>query len=244
MPPFPGPLPVTRTQTTTTCLRANLEAVRTRIARASEAVGRTDPVQLLPVTKSVSADVARVLVRLGEHELAENRAGGLAAKAAALPEVRWHFVGHLQRNKARRVARLAEVLHGVDSPRLVATLGRVAAEEDRRLAVYLQVDFTGERAKHGMDEPALREALDAAAEAPNLQVLGLMAMAPLEPRPGRDAAAVFGRVAELAARLRDERPDDLGPGLSMGMSADLEAAVAAGSTCVRVGRDLFRGVPG
>ena len=238
-----APLPaVTCTQPMTTLLRQNLAGVRRRIEDAAAAAGRTDSVQLLPVTKAVPVEVAAALVSLGETELAENRVDGLEAKAAAVPGVRWHFIGHLQRNKARRVVRHADVIHSVDSPRLAEALARLADEEERSLDVYLQVDFTGEASKHGMDEAQLEEALDVVVAADGLRAVGLMAMAPLDARPGHDAASVFGRVRDLSARLRAARPDDLGPGLSMGMSGDLEDAVAAGSTCVRIGTDLYAGV--
>jgi pyridoxal phosphate enzyme (YggS family) len=233
---------VTCTEPMTSLLRTNLNEVRSRIERAARAAGREGSVQLLPVTKAVPIEVAAALASLGETELAENRADGLERKAAALPDVRWHFIGHLQRNKARRVVRCAHVLHSVDSPRLAEALARLAEEEERDLDLYLQVDFTGEATKQGMGEADLLEALELVAAAPRLRALGLMAMAPLSTREGHDAAAVFARVTALAARLHAERPDELCTGLSMGMSADLEVAVAAGSTCVRVGTDLYRGL--
>jgi pyridoxal phosphate enzyme (YggS family) len=231
-------------------LERNLLAVRQRIAVAAAAAGRPPgDVQLLPVTKAVPIDWAARLARLGEGELAENRADGLEAKARGLADrglrVRWHFVGHLQRNKARRVARLADVVHSVDSPRLAETLARVAEEEGRTLALYLQVDFTGEAAKHGHDEATLAESLALVDGAPALTLLGLMAMGPLVERPGATTRGVFERTGALARSLEGERPGAFEGGrcrLSMGMSGDLELAVAAGSTCVRVGTDLFRGL--
>lgn len=223
-------------------LRSNLQEIRIRIAQAAREAGRADSIQLLPVTKSVPVEIAACLHDLGETDLAENRADGLEAKATALPGVRWHFIGHLQRNKARRVVRHAQVLHSVDSPRLTEALARLAEEEQQDLELYLQVNFTGEGAKHGMDQGALLEALEIVASAPRLRALGLMAMAPLECRPGHNADSVFTRAAELAGQLREEQPRVLGSGLSMGMSGDLEAAIASGSTCVRVGTDLYKGV--
>jgi PLP dependent protein len=231
---------LTCTQSTSTLLRGNLAAVRARIADAALAAGR-DPAQvrLLPVTKSVSNGMTHCLAELGELELAENRVDGLEAKAALLPNVRWHFIGHVQRNKARRVARLADVIHSVDSLRLTEALGRAAGDLDRSLDIYLQVDFTGEDAKHGMGEPELREALAAAEQDPALEVRGLMGMAPLVEGPGHDARAIFGRIADLAAELVKSHPA-FPAQLSMGMSGDLEAAVAAGSHIVRVGGALYR----
>ena len=238
-------------------LESNLRAVRERIRRAALAAGRApEEVQLLPVTKSVTPPVALALARLlraeapeGPVELAENRADALERKAAAFAEagvaVRWHFVGHLQTNKARRVARLAEVVHSVDSAHLADTLARVARESGRRRAVYLEVDFTGEAAKFGLDEAGARALLQRLPVWDELELLGLMAMGPLEERPGTTAATVFARVAALARALEREHGSAFAGGrcrLSLGMSGDLEEAIAAGSTCVRVGSDLFRGL--
>ena len=234
------------------CLENNLRSVERRIAEAARAAGRpADDVALVAVTKAVQPDVARALVALGPRDLGENRVDELERKAAALGaatrEVRWHFVGHLQTNKARRVARIADVVHSVDSVRLARFLGRVAAEEGRRLAVYLQVALTGEATKHGLDEAVLDEAVDAVAGAPALELAGLMAMGPRGAAP-EATSEVFARAAALARDLEARHGADRPPGarfaggrvgLSMGMSGDLEAAIAAGSTCVRIGSDLF-----
>ena len=243
-------------------LRANLCAVRDRLDAAARSVGREpSEVQLLPVTKSVPPRIALALADVLDEgrrgsagapapiEFAENRPGSLEAKRAAFAEagrpVRWHFIGHLQRNKARRVVRAVEVLHSVDSLRLAETLARVCAEEERQLDVYLQVNCTGEEQKHGLDPTHLGEVAALVADAPTLTLRGLMAMGPLVERPGWTTPEVFTRVAALARKLEDEGDVPLAGGrcaLSLGMSADLEAAVAAGSTCVRIGSDLFRGL--
>lgn len=237
-------------------LGANLRAVRGRIA-AAVAPGGAAPV-LLPVTKSVPPETALVLARMlaaerpGPVDLAESRATELARKAqhlraAGIP-VRWHFVGHVQRNKARRVAELADVVHSLDSLRLAETLEAAAAAAGKVLAVYVQVDFTGEPTKSGLDAGGAREVLAYAARAPHLAPLGLMAMGPLHEVPGRTTRDVFLQTAALAREL--EADPAVGAGLpdgrarlSLGMSADLEQAVAAGSTLVRVGSDLFRDLP-
>lgn len=230
-------------------LEENLCDVRQRIENAARAAGRVPgEIQLLPVTKAVDLVTTRALAQLGELELAENRADSLEAKALALEGqgIRWHFIGHLQRNKARRVVRHASVIHSVDSTRLVETLERSAREENRVLAIYLQVNFTGEDTKHGLHEDRLAEALTAVGRSAHLELLGLMAMAPLHESAERGAREVFERVATLAAEL--ERTDasrfvDSRCRLSMGMSGDLDEAVRAGSTCVRVGGALFQGEP-
>ena len=161
--------------------------------------------------------------------------------------VRWHFLGHVQRNKARRIVAHADVIHSVDSLRLAETLERAAADAGKVLDVFVQVDFTGEATKTGLDADGAREVLRYAAGAPHLRPLGLMAMGPLADgrTPGRTTAG--GLRARRRARARARADPALAaafPGgraqLSIGMSGDLELAIAAGSTLVRVGSDLFR----
>ena len=225
-------------------LAGNLHAVRARIDAAARAAGR-DPatVGLLAVSKTWPADDVRALAALGQRDFGENRAQELAGKAAELADVdvRWHFVGQLQRNKAAAVARLGAVVHSLDRPALVGVLGRVGEETGRPVAVYLQVDLggpEGELATRGGaapdDVPALAEAV---AREPGLRLLGLMAVAPR----GDEPAAAFARLAELSARLRADHPG--AAGISAGMSGDLEAAIAAGSTLVRVGTAIFGSRP-
>jgi len=197
------------------------------------------------VTKAVDALTTRALYELGERDLAENRAAGLENKAEALKDtdVRWHFIGHVQRNKARRILALAEVLHSLDSLVLAQTVARICAEEGWQRQVYLQVNLTGEEAKHGMHASECQAALETVAHSPHLELLGLMGMGPLHPTPDHSAATVFASLANRGLQLQSADPSRFVEGrcgLSMGMSADLEAAVSAGSTCLRIGTDLFR----
>ena len=221
-------------------LADNLRAVRARIDAAARAAGR-DPasVGLLAVSKTWPADDVRALAVLGQRDFGENRAQELLGKAGELAgvDLRWHFVGQLQRNKAAAVARLGAVVHSVDRAALAGVLGRVGAETGRPVEVYLQVDLggpEGELAARGGAAPADVPALaDAVAATDGLRLLGLMAVAPR----GEEPAAAFARLAELSARVRADHPG--AAGLSAGMSGDLEAAVAAGSTLVRVGTAIF-----
>ena len=181
----------------------------------------------------------RALAALGQEDFGENRAQELIAKAAELGglPVRWHFVGQLQRNKAAAVARLGAVVHSVDRASLARALDRAGQELDRSVEVLLQVDLgggAGGAAPRGGAAPEEIPGLaDAVAEAAGLRLRGLMAVAPL----GEDAASAFDRLAALAARVRADHPEAVE--LSAGMSGDLEAAVAAGATIVRVGTALF-----
>jgi pyridoxal phosphate enzyme (YggS family) len=226
-------------------LAENLAAVRARIDAAARSAGR-DPatVRLLAVSKTFPAEDVRALVALGQHHFAENRVQELTAKAAALadlPELRWHLVGQLQRNKTAAVARLGATVHSVDRLPLVDALDRAAQREERVLDVYVQVDLggpAGELGARGGADPADVPALaDAVGEREGLRLRGLMAVAPR----GEEPAPAFARLAELAARVRADHPT--ASETSAGMSGDLEAAVTAGATVVRVGTALFGARP-
>lgn len=225
-------------------LEENLRAVRSRIADAARAAGR-DPasVALLAVSKTWPAEDVRALAALGQHDFGENRAQELQQKAAELAdaELRWHFVGQLQRNKAAAVARLGAVVHTVDRESLARALDRVGEQTGRPVEVLLQVDLggaAGEIAARGgaapEDVPALADLVD---EAAGLRLRGLMAVAPR----GEDPRGAFDRLGAVAARVRADHPQAVD--VSAGMSGDLEAAIAAGATIVRVGTALFGNRP-
>jgi len=221
-------------------LEDNLCAVRARIDAAARAAGR-DPssVALLAVSKTWPAADVRALAALGQLDFGENRAQELTGKAAELADLplRWHFIGQLQRNKAGAVARLGAVVHSVDRPSLVRALDRAGQDAQRPVQVLLQVDLGGavgdSAPRGGADPTAVPELADTVAAAAGLRLRGLMAVAPRD----EDPAPAFARLAVLAARVRADHPESVE--LSAGMSADLEAAVAAGATVVRVGTALF-----
>lgn len=217
-----------------------LRAVRARIDAAARAAGR-DPgeVALLAVSKTFPAADVRALQALGQQDFGENRAQELLAKAAELADlpVRWHFIGQLQRNKAAAVARLGAVVHSVDRLSLARTLARVGEEVDRPVEVLIQVDLGGPEgelgARGGVRVEEVPELADAVAGLDGVRLRGLMAVAPR----GLAPAPAFARLAELAVRVRKDHPE--ARELSAGMSGDLEAAVAAGATVVRVGTAIF-----
>jgi pyridoxal phosphate enzyme (YggS family) len=231
-------------------LEENLRGVHERIAAAARAAGR-DPasVALLAVSKTWPADDVRALAALGQRDFGENRAQELIAKAAETSEipVRWHFIGQLQRNTATAVARLGAVVHSVDRVSLAGVLDRAGRESGRPVEVLLQVDLgdeagpatargaaAGGGAPRGGAAPGnIPELADAVAAAPGLRLRGLMAVAPRD----ADPAPAFARLAALAARVRADHPEAVE--LSAGMSGDVEAAIAAGATIVRVGTALF-----
>jgi pyridoxal phosphate enzyme (YggS family) len=234
-----------------TDLATRLAHVRTRIADACAAAGRDRAeVTLVAVTKTYPASDVAHLAALGVRDIGENRDQEAAPKAAEVAaagvDVRWHFVGQLQRNKARSVVRYASLVHSVDSVRLAAALARAAARyRDQPLDVLVQVSLDGDPARGGavpggaaVDPDRHLDGVAAAiAEAAELRLRGVMAVAPLEWAPER----AFELLASLAATLRGRYPTaDL---ISAGMSADLEQAVAFGATHVRIGSALLGNRP-
>ena len=216
-------------------LATGLAAVRARMAAACAAAGRApDDVALVAVTKTFPVEDALLLRDLGVLDLGENRDAEAAAKAARVTGVRWHFVGQLQTNKARSVASYAQVVHSLDRPRLAGALAEGARQAGRVVDVLVQVSLdetdTGRGGARPDDVPALA---DLAGRLDGLRLAGVMAVAPL----GGDPAAAFGRLAQLAERLRADHPG--ATAVSAGMSGDLEAAVLAGATHVRVGTALL-----
>ncbi len=227
-------------------LAANLDDVERRLAAACAAAGRPrEDVLLLAVTKTWPLSDVEALRALGLTAFAENRDKEAADKARALPGVRWHFVGQVQSGKAAGVASYADVVHALDRPSLARALSRGAEKAGREVEVLVQVALdaspaAGSGGRGGAapdDVPALA---DLAASLPGLVLAGVMAVAPRD----ADPAAAFARLAGTAERLRADHPD--ATAVSAGMSGDLEQAVAAGATIVRVGTALLgrRSPPG
>ena len=208
-------------------LAANLLAVRARLAPT----GRD--VVLVAISKTWPVSDVVLLRELGVHDFGENRDADARAKAAAVTDVRWHFVGAVQTNKAGSVASYADVVHSVDRVRLAGALGAGAVRAGRTVEALVQVSLDGDPARGGASVVDVPRLADAVALTAGLHLAGVMAVAPL----GQDPAAAFARLAELAAALRADHPQ--ATVVSAGMSGDLEAAVAAGATHVRVGTALF-----
>jgi len=212
-------------------LRANLAAVEERIGKACARAGRRRAeVTLVAVTKTVDVEAASLLPELGVFDLGENRPQELWRKADALPrEIRWHLIGHLQRNKIDRTLALVQLVHAVDSVRLLHALEAEATAQQREVAVLLEVNASGEASKQGF-APA---ELPSLSELKHVKARGLMTMAALqEPEACRPT---FVRLRELRDQLGLEH-------LSMGMSNDFEIAIEEGATFIRLGTALFDGV--
>lgn len=222
---------------------AGLSAVRARIEAALRASGRApDALKLVAVSKTHPAAAVREAYAAGQRDFGENYVQELVQKAESLrdlSELRWHLIGHLQRNKARHVAPLVTLVHTVSSLELAQELGRrFAALPDRagrRLAVLIEVSIAGEAQKHGVTPDGLGPLLDAVESEPALELRGLMCVPPFS-EEARATRPHFDALREL--RDRHGGPSRL-PELSMGMSHDLEQAVAAGATLLRVGTAIF-----
>lgn len=215
-------------------IAARLEDLRARIARAAERAGRrSDEVRIVAVSKKHPPEAIREAFRAGQRVFGENYAQEILAKQAALADLSqeglvWHFVGRLQKNKAKDVVSQVALIHGVDSAELAAALSRRArAPQD----VLVQVNVAGEATKAGVNEAELPRLLEAIAALPRLRCVGLMTMPPPAAR-AEDNRPWFRKLAALARRhgLRE---------LSMGTSDDFEVAVEEGATLVRLGTSIF-----
>lgn len=225
-------------------LTDNLLRIRESIAAASERSGRpAEAVTLVAVTKMVDTRVARELVLAGCSDLGEGRPQELWAKQAALVDlpIRWHLVGHLQRNKVERTLPLVSLIHSVDSLRLLQAIDAAANALSRTADVLLEVNISGDAAKHGFSPDELPERFAEARQFKHVRIRGLMGMASLEGDLTR-ARREFRRLRELRDQLRGFSGGEAMQELSMGMSGDYEVAIEEGATVVRIGSALFEGV--
>lgn len=238
-------------------IAASLTAVRTRIAEALARAGRQpDDARLIAVSKKQPVELIRLAYAEGQRDFGENYVQELTLKVQAcadLADIRWHMIGHLQKNKARFAAEIAAAVHTVDSVELAVELGKRRANlqptattsdvdlprglgrDPQRLAILVEVNVGGELQKSGCSPDELPTILAAVEQQASLELVGLMTVPPFNAAP-EASLTYFSQLAEL--RTRAGGPARL-PHLSMGMSADLEQAVFAGSTLVRVGTAIF-----
>lgn len=234
-------------------LETNLARVRARLRAACDRAGR-DPrtIDLIAVTKSVGASTAAELARLGCLDLGENRVQELERKADELARdpvaVRWHLIGHLQRNKARRALEIAAAIHSIDGARLLDALQRLGRELAKTARVYLEVKLVESEPRTGIAPGEVADVVAHARTLDRVELLGLMTLASA-PDPALDADAngararrTFRALATIARELPQEAFAGGRVRLSMGMSSDFEAAILAGSDCVRIGGALFEGL--
>jgi pyridoxal phosphate enzyme (YggS family) len=234
---------MSRTVQSAATLRLRLDEIRRRIAAAAQRSQRApEDVTLIAVGKTHPAETLRQAIAAGVTDLGENRVQEAESKISELGRraARWHLIGHLQSNKARRAVRLFDLIHTIDSVALVQRLDRLCAEENRaELPVLVQVDLAGEATKEGVSVEHLPEVIAAIAASAQLRLIGLMTLPPFF----ADAARVrpyFRRLRELRDDLKVRGAFGAGRGeLSMGMSHDYEVAIEEGATLVRIGTAIF-----
>jgi len=236
-------------------LAERYHAVRDRIKAAAARAGRaSEEIVLVAVTKYAEMDDVRELVELGHRDFGENRVPQLLQRAAMIDEfirrraalghnnagpARWHMIGHLQRNKARKIADAVRLVHSVDSLRLAEELQSVGLRNEEPIDVLVQVNVSGEESKSGCPLPACVPLADAMEEMAHLRVRGLMTMAPLSDNP-EDSRSHFRRLREMFEEMKLEGFDaDHFNILSMGMTNDFEVAIEEGANIVRVGSAIF-----
>ena len=217
----------------------NLDRVRRQIASAAAKSDRSpDEVELVAITKMHPAEKVREAIEAGQSLFGESRVQEARAKIPELPSnVRWHFVGHLQKNKVRQALPLFEMIHSVDSLALAQDINRIAEEEGLHPRVLLEVNVAGEGSKFGFSPEKLREQLDELLALSRLSILGLMTIPPIA-RESEASRKHFIQLRELRDRLQTEFQVDFAQ-LSMGMTQDFAIAVEEGATLVRVGTAIF-----
>ena len=217
----------------------NLARVREQIAAAAARSGRSpDDIELVAVSKAHPAEKVQAAVEAGQVLFGENRVQEARIKIPLLPSrLRWHFIGHLQKNKIRHALPLFELFHGIDSLALAEDMQRVADEEGMRPRILLEVNVAGEASKHGFSPEALRRDLESALSLGRLSIEGLMTIPPLAPE-AEASRRYFVALRELRDQVEAEFALRL-PQLSMGMSGDFPIAIEEGATLVRVGTAIF-----
>lgn len=223
-------------------LRENLNRIQTAIDEACRRSGRdSGDVQVIAVTKYSELDVVEELLAIGHHVLGENRPQQLIQRAEQFPDnVSWHLIGQLQRNKVRAVLPYVELIHSVDSLRLLERIDRVAQELEVQAEILLQVNISGEDSKSGFASQDLLERWEAICQHPHLRIRGLMTMAPYT-EDEKIIRETFSGLRTLRDQLNAQGDRKYFTELSMGMSHDYEIAVEEGATLVRLGTAIFEG---
>jgi pyridoxal phosphate enzyme (YggS family) len=228
-------------------LKTNWREITQAVADAAGQSGRAaESVRIVAVTKGADIPTTQLLVDIGCRDLGESRPQQIWEKASAIthePPIRWHLIGHLQRNKIRRTLPLVAWIHSIDSVRLLESLDQSARELEQTIDGLLEVNPGADQAKTGVPPRDLPALLDAAQQCQNIRVRGLMAMASQDADP-QQARREFDSVRMLRDSLASgcSAPHSLDE-LSMGMSDDFSIAIAAGATIVRIGSRLFAGLP-
>ena len=217
----------------------NIERVRELIAQAATKSKRSvDEVELVAISKTHDAAKVREAIEAGQALFGESRVQEARIKIPELPSnLRWHFVGHLQKNKIRHVLPLFEMIHSVDSLALAGDINRIAEEDGMHPRVLIEVNVAGEGSKFGFQPEKLRAEMESLLALPRLSILGLMVIPPIA-EEAETSRKYFVELRELRDRLQTEFHVDLAQ-LSMGMTQDFAVAVEEGATLVRVGTAIF-----
>jgi pyridoxal phosphate enzyme (YggS family) len=222
-----------------------IEVVEEQIVRIAESCGRLpSEIGLIAVSKSQSAETVREALDAGQLLFGENRAQELIVKVPLLPpSIHWHFIGHLQKNKVRKVLPLVDLVHSVDSVELALDIDRIASELGLFPRVLLEVNVSREATKYGFTPEVARREAPRLLALPRVQWEGLMTIAPIVDAADK-ARPFFAKLRTLRDQIAAENQIDL-PTLSMGMSDDFEAAIKEGATLIRLGTAIFgpRGKP-
>ncbi|MDD5174367.1 MAG: YggS family pyridoxal phosphate-dependent enzyme [Candidatus Omnitrophica bacterium] len=219
----------------------NLKSVTQRISRSCEKSGRpADAVKLVCVTKEAGlAEIEEALAQ-GVKDIGENRVQDALVKYKAIGgRAIWHLIGHLQTNKVRDAVEIASLIHSVDSMRLAEAIDKEAKKIGKIQDILIQVNVSGEESKFGISCDEARPFFEKAALYPNINVSGLMTIAPEVENP-EDTRPYFRKLRELRDKLQDSQLSTINYQLSMGMTNDFEVAIEEGSTMIRVGRAIFR----
>ncbi len=224
-------------------LATRLASIRARIVTAAKRAGRAaDDVKLIAISKTHPASAIKRVIEFGAVDIGENRVQEAEEKISRVGReaARWHLVGHLQANKARRAVNLFDVIHSVDSLDLARRLDRLCGEEGReKLAVLIQVDLGHEETKSGIDESEITHLVDGLGPLSRLELVGLMTLPPFFDDP-EQSRPFFRRLRELRDELAARGAFAGGKGeLSMGMTHDFEVAIEEGATMVRIGTAIF-----
>lgn len=222
-------------------IRENLETVRRNIAEACRRAGR-DPgeVTLIAVSKTKPVALLREAYDAGAREFGENKVQELTDKLPALPEdIRWHMIGHLQRNKVKYVVGKAALIHSVDSLRLAEEISKESVKQNTLTDILLEVNIAGEESKFGISPEEVLPLTEQIAGLPGIRIKGLMTVAPFA-EAAVDNRRYFKKLKQLSVDIAEKNIDNVSMNiLSMGMTGDYTVAVEEGATCVRVGTGIF-----
>ncbi|MCH2211554.1 MAG: YggS family pyridoxal phosphate-dependent enzyme [Fuerstiella sp.] len=226
-----------------TTLRANLESINARISDICRACGRSsDDVQLIAVTKYAKWEWVQALAEI-HSSFGESRPQQLADRQPQLPEIQWHQIGQVQRNKARLAVLHASTIHSVDSLQLLKRLSLLAEQSACSVKILLQINISGESSKSGFEPDSILDSWEAIVRTagPCTKLTGLMTMAPIS-EMSEDARPVFKQLTRLRQELNQRDSTAVLTELSMGMSGDFDVAIEEGATMIRIGRALFQGL--